>query len=256
MTELSLIDAIERWHAENDGERGDGHLPHVSDLAGCDRETWARRNGEPMLGHSVDTRIKFALGHAVEAHMAKLLCESLGDEWTFHQGERVVLWRDENGVGGGVLLDDEEPAPGSVVGHVDFTLRRPGDVIVVEVKSTTFFQRRTAAGYVRTPPDEAQYHYRLQAAAYAVALQAEQFCILVVCRESGQIVEFWHRTADYLAQVEDAVARVLANTEPGVEAPPAEPPAYAETKNGNWKCRYCHFLGCYRNLNAEARGVA
>lgn len=234
---LSLTDAIEAYYAANPGKRGDEDVPHVSDLAGCDRETWARRNGEPMLGTDTATRVKFDLGHAVEAIMERLLVESLPG-YTLERGRRVEH--------------------GGIVGHLDFLLipAEGGAPIVVEVKSTTFFPKRQKDGsYKRELPDEAQYHYRLQAAAYASMVGAEDFCVLVICRDSGMVAEFWAKAAQYADVLARRTEAVFGTTGPGEPMPPAEPPSYAEGRNGNWKCKYCRYSLCERNENVQALAV-
>lgn len=256
---IDLTALVAQHFADDVDKRGDEEHPHVSDLAACDRETWARRNGKELLGHNAATRMKFALGNATEDAIALALGSKMLEGWELYRNVRVALRIEEGELRGRELDEDEQPLEGEIVGHADYVLRneKTGGVTVVEVKSTTFYPRRNPATgkSERIPPTEAQYHYRLQCASYAVGVGAAAFAVLVVCRDSGLMVEFWHRTDAYVPELLIRVQQVLARTRKDAPMPAAEPPPYAETKNGNWRCTYCRYWACERNNNAQAMVV-
>jgi hypothetical protein len=233
------LDAAFEAHFAAIEKRGDEDLAHVADLYGCDRATWARRSGVEMIPHNNDTLTKFALGNAVEDFARKAFVENLPG-WTVTSGDVVDL-------------------PGTygtnLRGHLDLLATNDADPrqkFVIEVKSTTFFPRKDKFGkYVRVAPDEARYHYRLQAAGYACAVGAPWFAIVVVCRESGMRVIFYERSRVLFDDVRRRAREVAAITDPSKPEPAAEPPAHAEGRNGNWMCKFCGYAACERNANPE-----
>lgn len=256
---IDLTAIIAQHFADANDERSDERHAHVSDLVACDREVWARRNGKDLLPHTAATRIKFALGNAAEDTLAIALQSKIADGWELLRNVRVALCVDGDELKGRILAHGEEPREDEIVGHADYVLRNPASntVTVVEVKSTTFFPRRNAATgkMERLPPTEAQYHYRMQCAAYAFGVGARAFGVLVVCRDSGIMAEFWYRTEDYVPELLMRAKSVLAYTSAHVTMPPAQPPPYADGKNGNWRCAYCRFWECERNTNQQAMVV-
>lgn len=217
---LELIDAY--YNVKED--RSPEEL-HVSDLAACKRAVHARRSGEPLIPFDTPTRVKFDLGNAVEDLAAKWFIAAMAFER-------------------GVVVDLD-----GIEGHVDFV----GPDSVIEVKSTTFFPTmdpRTKKR-IRIAPTEAQHHYRIQAAAYALALGKPRFCVLIVCRDSGLIAEIWHRAVDYAEEITQLVREYTRETHPSQPAPPAEPPEHI----AKWACKYCRVSSCERNANEAAMMV-
>jgi hypothetical protein len=210
-------------------ERGDDRLPHVSDLFGCDRATWARRSGKPQLPFSARTLVKFEMGHAVEAMVADAIV-------ALHPGairnERIA-W---NPVTGRCipLADDETPTDGFIVGHTDLDLP---DGPLLEIKSTSFYMGRE--------PKEADRHYVEQACAYATARGKERFGIVVVDRSSGKMLTFWFNTAEHADWARKRAVEVLVNTDPSNPIEPAPNP------RTDWACRTCRWAGCALNKNPE-----
>lgn len=164
--------------------RGDEHLAHISDLYGCDRATWARRNGKAKPSFDDRTLLKFAMGHAVERIVADAL--SL------------------NGSG------NVECRIGEMVGHADGDL--DAEDAVLEVKSTSFLKGKV--------PDEPQEHYAIQGLGYCVALGRSRARIFVVCRESGKVAEFVvELTPERETWIRERAAEVVAVTRPGAPEP-------------------------------------
>ena len=234
---FSLTKTIRAYH-RNEPRRGDEAEPHVSDLFGCLRATWARRAGHDLVPFDDDTLTKFAIGNAIEDAMVKRL-GSLG-------ALNLELRRD-------VVVN-----LGGLVGHVDYVLEHCDfpevpERYVVEVKTTTFYPTfdKVTKKRVRSAPSEAQQHYLIQAAAYALALKADWFCVLVICRESGMMAEFWHRAEGFRAEVLRLAGEVMAQTNPAAPMPAAEPPQSI----ASWACRYCRFVACERNENVTAQAM-
>ncbi len=207
--------------------RGDEHLAHVSDLYGCDLATWGRRAGRPQLAPDDIMRTKWALGAAVEENVARIIEHAFGEEYVVDRNERVVI-----------PSNDED-----LVGHYDLFLQsrfNDDNRILIEVKSTSFLRGK--------PPTTASAHYIEQARAYAVALDCQEYCIIIVCRESGRMATFWFEvTGEDRAHVWQRVDEVVAATDPAND-PPIPNPQYA------WQCRYCPFAECLQNQNPAKVG--
>lgn len=169
-------------HLRAQPERDDAHLPHISDLYGCDRATWARRSGKAKATFDDRTLLKFAMGHAVE----RLVEQALGLESS----------------------GDVECRIGEMVGHADAC----DEEEVLEVKSTSFLRGQV--------PDVAQEHYEIQALGYCVALVRQRARIFVVCRESGKVAEFVvELTPEREAWIRERAAEVIRVTDPHAPEP-------------------------------------
>ncbi|SRR5258708_243255 len=218
----------------------DNTILHVSDLADCSRAVWAKRNGKAMEPFDDSTRRKFDMGIDMEERVGKAL-----DLLEGHEVERQHVHH----------LGDAE-------GHSDFLVRHktePKRSFVVEVKTTTFYPKMVAGKRTRVEPkaDEVQWHYRIQAAAYALECGFPRFCVVIVCRESGMMAEYWYETADYANYVVDALAEKTALTQVGGPMPPAEPPKESYNYKGeSWRCKYCSYSACEKNENSAALEVA
>lgn len=169
-------------HLRSLPERGDEHLPHISDLYACDRATWARRAGKAKATFDDRTLLKFAMGHAVERIVAEALHLNGSGNVECHLGE--------------------------MVGHADGILENE----VLEIKSTSFLR-----GQVPTEPQE---HYQIQALGYATALGRRYSRIFVVCRESGKVCEFKvELTPEREAWVRARAEEVIVTTDPDAPEP-------------------------------------
>lgn len=228
---IDLTVALARYYAEHDDRRDDWRQAHVGDLAMCARKAWHRRHGDTPLPVSAEMRMKWAIGHAVEAHVAEALISSLRDEC-------LPLWFNNSGV---VTIE-------GVIGHPDVVLfplaTTPFSTVlpplaVIELKSTSFLRGK--------PPEKASEWYVTQAAAYATALAAPKFAVFVVDRESGRVAEFWFDTADYVQEVRDLAKFIVDVTDPAKPAPPPDP-VFA------WECRYCDFAQCPKHPQHAANG--
>lgn len=235
---IDLTAELTAWYADNDTPRGDEEKAHVSDLFACHLATWARRQGMPQIPHDQPTRTKFALGNAVEDHVALALAERLAAKgYTLVRDVIVAVAFDDDGN----LVPCDLEHPEAIVGHIDYLLTHDYlPPVVVEVKSTSFLKGR--------PPTEAREHYIIQGAAYAMGVLAERFAVFIVCRESGKVAEFWFDTKDYKHEVSRRAMQVLAHTTSEAFPPPPEPPY-------GWSCAYCRYAECAKNRN-KALGAA
>lgn len=220
MTGISIANAIRAYFDAHSEGRGDEDVAHVSDLFGCDLATWARRDGRPMLSISHEMRMKWKIGHAVEATVAEAVADVLAlDGWTIERNTVVEVF--------------------GLKGHLDIALRRDDEAILVEVKSTSFLRGK--------PPTEPSEHYRIQAASYALAIGAQRVGVFIVCRESGKWAEFWFDAEPMRQYLENRAAEVIGLTDPAKEPPVASP-------RFGWQCRYCNYAECLQNANpARAR---
>jgi len=209
---------------------------HVSDLSDCSRAVWAKRNGQALEPFNDDTRRKFDMGIDLEERV----------------GRALDLLEDY------VIVRQYEHHLGVAIGHSDFICRHktnPKHSFVVEVKSTTFYPKLVNGKRFRVPPkkDEVQWHYRLQAAAYALEQKFTKFVLVIICRESGMLAEHWYDTKDYEDAILAALDEKTGLTAVGDPMPAAEPPAYAYNAKGkNWRCSYCTFSTCEKNENPAA----
>lgn len=218
----------------------DNTVLHVSDLADCSRAVWAKRNGKALEPFNDDTIRKFHMGLDIEERVGKSLAMLENFEV-----ERQYVHR-----------------LGATIGHSDFLARcktDPNRSFVLEIKSTTFYPKLVNGKRTRVAPKESevQWHYRLQAAAYAMSVDFSRFCIFIVCRESGMVAECWYKTEDYRDAVTTALEEKVALTGIGDPMPPAEPPIETYNAKGvSWRCNYCSFSACEKNENPAALEVA
>lgn len=273
-----------------DAGRGDDHLAHVSDLAGCDKATWARRNGLAPADHDTNTRVKFDLGLTTEKILidrVRPLLEAEGWEVVLGQGLALSVAGsiDVQPYLQGIVfppgyLDSPnvfKPSPEEknkyLFGHPDYVLRKDGQTLVIDAKSETFYPTfdKLAGKRTRIPPPTPRWHYLVQCSAYAFANGADRFGIWSVCRESGMrnrtdVATFWFNTKDFEALLTRRVGEVLERTAPGSPEPACDPefctdehdtssipPGYAwnQKKKSNWRCSYCSYLGCELNTKGD-----
>ena len=215
-------------------KRGDERFAHVSDSFGCDLATWARRRGEPMLPHTPETLVKFAMGNAVE----KMVADAVREKYPGDSSHNLrIAWNPATGECV-ELAADAEPKPGFMIGHLDVELE--DDQQVLEIKSTVFYGNKR--------PAEPSEHYVTQASTYATARKAKKFAVVIVDRASGAMVTFWFDAADFYVEATGRALEVLANTDPEVPVPPAPNP------RTNWACSYCDYGACSLNKN-KAKGM-
>ncbi len=238
-----IREIYDKHFAERISERDDVAL-HVSDLGDCSRAVWARRNGKVQLTNDSDTLRKFDMGLDIEDRVGAAL--RMLDDY-------VIVAQH---------VHDLEIRGASAEGHSDFICRHMTDhskSFIVEVKSTTFYPKQVNGKRTRVAPkpDEVQWHYRLQAASYALEQGFTRFCVLVICRESGMMAECWYKTEDYADEVRKMLAEKYALTKVGAPMPEANPPIQSLKRDGtSWRCRYCKFSACENNVNPAALEVA
>jgi len=206
--------------------RGDENLPHMSDTV-CDRQTWARRQGEEFMPPDFRTIMKWALGEQFEKVTADALQAELEPQGYTIQRDVAMLWQ-------------------GLTGHADFVARwdypnYDSRSFLLEIKSTSFLRGKV--------PEEASPWYVEQAAEYAAALDIRRFGVLVGCRESGKLAPvFWfdldgqHYDDDYTWRqwAQFRAAEIVTLTDPEAEMPPAEP-------RTGWACKTCRWHGCEKN---------
>jgi len=213
----------------------DGTALHVSDLSDCSRAVWARRNGIVMEPYNDDTYRKFDMGLDAEERVGKVL-----DRLTGYVIERQHVHH-----------------LGDSIGHSDFLavcLADPQKSFVVEVKTTTFFPKMINGKRTRVEPkkEEVQWHYRIQAASYALDVNFPKFVLIIICRDSGMMAEHEYNTEDYREYVEEMLAEKANLTKLGDPMPPASPPKETFNHKGkSWRCSYCSFSACEKNENAS-----
>jgi hypothetical protein len=219
--------------------RGDELLAHVSDLYGCDRASWLRRNGFSRKPFSREKLALFAQGLAYEAQVVRDL-RAYG--LSIRSGVEVTLH----------AADDDS----IVVGHTDIIV---DDIVVVDTKLTR----------LRAPKEHVSPHHAIQVAAYAVALGL-QHGIILVYHQGSDIERQYDVDVDALALDEDGypmrgrwagltyreivylrVDDVVARTASNAPLPPAEPGDLSP-----WGCKYCDWTQCARNPNATAEAFA
>lgn len=222
--------------------RGDEGDRHVADLAGCDRETWARFAGL-LDPHDPDTLRKFADGHDIENRMLTAIGRHRTD---LVLGARVAFSIGFDGIEGRLVDDDYTPGPGEFIGHPDGVL----DDMIIECKSTEFMVNRSA-GFSRIVPTtakELQHHYKIQAGAYALALGKKRAIVIIECRASGMTTAISFKPELYADEIKQRMRAVL---DIGDDEP--EPTLHESTFNKSgqsWLCKYCRFAGCEHNRRA------
>ena len=204
---------------------------HVSDLALCKRQVWARRNQLTETFIDLDNWVQMNLGLKYE----RLLCEAL----------------DAAGIPYDYQVSVTSPLLGhAIIGTADFVF----DDCVLDTKTTVFWSGYVGKGDEKKKttkvPEEPKMSYRITTAAYAIALGKPRYGIQVVCRASGKRTTFWYDTADMASIVGKAVVD-MQDTEAGDPEPiEARPPWYTEDKDGkSWQCGYCPYAACELNRN-------
>lgn len=238
-----IREAYDKHFSERIHDRDDLAL-HVSDLADCSRAVWARRNGKVRLPHNADTQRKFDMGLDIEERVGKVLANM--NDYVCEHG----------------LVHELEISGASAEGHSDFFMRHVSDAslnFIVEVKSTTFYPVTVNGKKSREIPriEKTSWHYRIQAASYALERGCPRFCMIIICRESGMMAEHWFDTVDYANDVRKALKEKYALTGVGAPMPPAEPPKESYNAKGkSWRCSYCPLASCEKNENPAALELA
>jgi hypothetical protein len=205
---------------------------HVSDIALCKRQVWARRNGLAERYSDLDSFIQMSLGLKYE----QILCDAL-DAAGVSYAYQVPITKTIFGY--------------PFVGTADFVF----EDAVLDTKTTTFWSGYVGAKADRKKivkiPEEPKMGYRIQACAYAIALGKPRYGIQAVCRSSGKRATFWFDTSDIAEPIGRAVVET-DETRPGEPEPvDAIPPWYTNNADGtSWQCSYCPYAACEKNRTA------
>lgn len=205
--------------------RGDELLTHVADLTTCLRAVAYRRRGFTPLPFEPRDLAKFAIGHGYESEVAQTLTEA---------GHVVAENLETSGFG----LD---------VGHPDLLV---DGQLLIECKTTD-----GGANYPKSDREragqskEVSAHHAIQAAAYALMLEAPRAVVLVKHAGIGDRghEEVAHEIEPHahLEQIQMLAREVVALTGPEMPLPPAEPkPRHIVPYD---ECQYCRWAQCSRN---------
>jgi len=208
---------------------------HSSDLVKCAREVWARRSGKPMLPLGSDVLRQFRIGVDFEEQVLEALEQK-------YAGTTIEILRQAEyfGLNNGVEL----------VGHPDFILRDTvtGELQPIEVKTTTFVARWNKATGNKDVflPKEPAERYVIQAGTNAIQIGSDTFRIVVVCRNTGKMVEFVLQTSTFAPRIRALQAHYALVTGPNQPEPHHEvPPAHI----ASFACKFCAYAGCENNKN-------
>jgi hypothetical protein len=229
---LSLLDARTLDDCQ---PRGDELAHHVAHLSGCDREKYGGYKGW-LVPFDADTARKFEMGIDIEN---RIIAKLIRDYPDIQLGLRVALWLGlESEIEGKIVTDDYKPRPYEIIGHPDGVT----DDAVIEVKSTEFLiAPKTWERIVPTQPEQLPWGYKMQAAAYAIALCRTRAIIIQQCRVSGKesVIEF-----DPRSMLADLKARIRATIKITPSGALPEPTLHESTINAkglSWLCKYCRF---------------
>jgi CRISPR/Cas system-associated exonuclease Cas4 (RecB family) len=206
--------------------------PAVSDLFGCDRSTWYRRNGYKQPEVDDGTLRKFDLGHAIEGQIVSRLREAGAHVRT---GFVIALRVQDGTLIARRIESDDEPDQDEISGHPDALVARADGGTLLEVKSSD----------VRKIEPTCKPHYALQAAAYALGTHAKR-CIVHLTHTALYLKDEKEYEIDHEAlrgRVTERVVQVLERTAPGAPIPPAIP----ERESAAYACKYCPWAQCVAN---------
>lgn len=254
--------ALDQHYARKHPHRGDEQYLHVTDLGGCDRETWARRRffrlgyvtrlrhtgekPEYLPDFDGDTHRKFDFGFHVEHETVDGLDAV---ERPILTGLKTAIRATLDGVEGRIVAEAYVPAGDELLGHPDGVAPET----MLEVKSTEFHLDRKT--WERIVPDlplvkEKSKHYLLQGSAYGLAFNKPYGLLIIECRTSGKVAVVPFNPLDYEA---DVLARIFVAVEVTAQERMPEPSLGAWTFNNgkSWLCKYCRFIGCEFNRRAS-----
>lgn len=210
---------------------------HVSDLALCKRQVWARRNGVTMDGGDVANFLQMRFGLDYE----KTICAALD--------------------AAGIPYRYQVPLPDGLLGHdfigtADFVF----DDAVLDTKTTVFWTGYVGRGDEKRKttkiPEEPKMGYRVQTTAYAMALGKSRYGIHVACRATGKHTNFWYDTDELAPMIERAVVEMQDTGTDDPEPIEAKPPWYTYDDNGtSWQCKFCPHGACESNSNPNLQVI-
>jgi len=202
---------------------------------GCDRATWARMQDKgPWVPFGADRLRTFTFGFCAE----DFVIDAIRQHTPIEEGVQVTL-------------------EGFLVGHPDGVTEDE----IIEVKTTEFLMdRQTWTRIVPRHPDDLSLHYRVQAAAYAIALGKHTCIVVAICRASGQMAVVEFNPEDYRVAVMQRVNRLRRLKMQMDINPDAMPEPHLELSTINkrgesWLCKHCAFTGCPKNRNPLKEGI-
>lgn len=225
----AALSALEKKQQEE--SPWDAAALHVSDLALCKRQVWARRNGLTQRYSDLDNYLQMSLGLKYEG----ILCDALDVVGIPYQYQVPIT----------------KPIFGfDFVGTADFVFEDS----VLDTKTTVFWQgyvgRAGEKKRVTKVPEEPKMSYRIQVTAYAVALGKPRYGIQVVCRGTGKRASFWYDTAGLAQTVGKAALDMQTTGTSDPEPVEARPPWYTCGDDGSsWQCKFCAHGACELNQN-------
>jgi len=243
---LELIALLDQFARDLNPSRGDEQYYHVSDLSGCDRATWARFRGL-LRDHDADTYRKFLDGHDIENRHLAAIARVRPD---LALGLRVAMRYEFGFIEGKIVDEAYEPKPGEILGHPDGVL----EDAVIECKSTEFMtDRATWARIVPITPEQLAWHYKMQAGAYALALNKPKAIVIIECRASGKITGISFNPREMENEIKTRIRMLLGVHK---DAPKPSPRLHIDTINTktgqSWLCKYCLIPKEHCNLNRYA----
>lgn len=265
-----IIDAAMEQRVAN---RGDEQHAHISDIFWCDRSSWARRAGKPLIPRHPADIWKLVMGLNYERDVAEAISaawEAQGPLNRAFRGERIAwspfTMRTRRHLFGARHTDHRfgteclgcsncMPDEREMIGHIDIHLETESELpdpypplAVGEVKSM-WFPRSTATLH-------AQPQHIQQCGSYAVALDAANFFIqpLAVIRnpdnslslEQGQTE--WFETNVYRPTIIGRAQEVIEATRPTSFEPEPNP-------QWEWLCKVCGYGACELNVNPLNRSL-
>jgi CRISPR/Cas system-associated exonuclease Cas4 (RecB family) len=182
-----MMDLTQILFEQRSIQRDDENEAHISDLCGCDRATWHRRNGHVPEPFTAEKLAQFAIGLGYEREVGDTLREAGLDVKT------------------GMTVDYL-----GLTGHPDIVI---DDKLLVETKTTD----------LQNPKDSVSLHYAVQAAAYALALSIEDAVVLVKHAKTHIEAQYFLKAEGYREMIEERAREIHETTGAGMPPPPAVP---------------------------------
>ena len=187
-----MIDLTRVLYEQRSIQRDDEEQPHISDLYGCDRATWYRRNGYKPEPFTAEKLAQFAIGLGYEMEVGDTLAAA---GYTVTIGD-TVEYLGLTGHPDIVVWDKDQPETRK---------------LLIEVKTTD----------LQKPKDTVSPHYAVQAAAYALALNISDAVVLVKHAKTHIETQYYLKPEGYRAMIEERAHEIHDRTTPGEVMPPA-----------------------------------
>jgi len=268
---LDIKQAITQWLTSRPERASHGGL-HVADVSNeCPRYLWHRLKGTHKREYDGPTHCKFQQGLGIESFIRTALAEKFAAYGWHLMPESAVVWRGGDmvsaqgntyiGTGAWYILSVEDAAKepvSSLVGHPDMVFERAGERHVVEVKSTMWFRKGYAPIEAPSVADirASNQNYILQGAAYAKAVGAGEFTIVVVDRSTGQFETYTFPTAEEFLPFAVRYTSIR-KIQTSVQEPAPDLPPWTVSKSGlSYLCKTCPVIECTLNPAQKDMRVA